>query len=127
MKEQIKQIDERAEKELCQSKDLKQLNDLKVQYLGKKGELTQVLRGMKDLTPEERPIIGEIVNKLRDKLETIIKDKEKQFEEEILAEKLKNEEIDITLPSSKVKRGSKHPLNRIIEEIEDLFISMDMM
>ncbi len=124
MKEQIKQIEERAGKELKQAKDIKELNDLKVKYLGKKGELTAVLRGMKDLSPEERPVIGEIVNKLRDKLESIIEEREKEFEEKALAKKLEEEKIDITLPATKTKRGSKHPLNRIIEEIEDLFVSM---
>ena len=124
MKEQIKQIEERAGEELKQAKDIKELNDLKVKYLGKKGELTAVLRGMKELSPEERPVIGKIVNKLRDKLETIIEEREKEFEEKALAKKLEEEKIDITLPATKTKRGSKHPLNRIIEEIEDLFVSM---
>ena len=117
MKEQIKQIAEKA-------KDKKVLNDLKVQILGKKGELTSVLRGMKDLSPEERPKVGEIVNNLRDKLEEKFKEKEQEFKEQELAIKLEKEKIDITLPSTKVKRGSKHPLNRIVEEIEDLFVSM---
>ena len=79
---------------------------------------------MKDLSKEERPIIGEIVNKLRDKLNNIIEEKEHQFEEQELLNKIESEKIDITLPSSKIKKGSKHPLNRIIEEIEDLFVSM---
>ncbi len=124
MKEKIRQIEESAEKELVNSKNAKELDDLRIKYLGKKGELTQVLRGMKDLSAEERPIIGGIVNKLRDKLEQIIKEKEQQFEIEKLQEKIENEKIDITLPSTKVKRGSKHPLNRVIEDIEDLFVSM---
>ncbi len=124
MKEQIKQIEEISIKEISEAKDLKSLNDLKVKYLGKKGELTQVLRGMRDLSPEERPVIGGIVNTLRDKLETIIEEKEKEFEEQEMLRKMEEEKIDITLPSKKVKRGSKHPLNRVIEEIEDLFVSM---
>jgi phenylalanyl-tRNA synthetase alpha chain len=124
MEEQIKKIEEKAEKELMQAKDMKELNDLKVQYLGKKGELTSVLRGMKDLSPEERPKIGEIVNKIRDNLEKIISEKEIEFAKQELANKIEKEKIDITLPSTKIKRGSKHPLNRVIEEIEDLFVSM---
>ena len=124
MEEQIKQIEEKAEKELTQAKDKKELYDIKVKYLGKKGELTSVLRGMKDLSPEERPVIGGIVNKLRDKLEAIIAEKETEFEAEALDKKIEEEKIDITLPSTKIRRGSKHPLNRVVEEIEDLFVSM---
>ena len=124
MENQIKQIEEIAEKELLNCNNSKELDELRIKYLGKKGELTQVLRGMKDLSKEERPIIGGIVNKLRDKLNNIIEEKEHQFEEQELLNKIESEKIDITLPSSKIKKGSKHPLNRIIEEIEDLFVSM---
>ena len=124
MENQIKQIEKIAEKELLNCNNSKELDELRIKYLGKKGELTQVLRGMKDLSKEERPIIGEIVNKLRDKLNNIIEEKEHQFEEQELLNKIESEKIDITLPSSKIKKGSKHPLNRIIEEIEDLFVSM---
>ena len=124
MENQIKQIEEIAEKELLNCNNSKELDELRIKYLGKKGELTHVLRGMKDLAKEERPIIGEIVNKLRDKLNNIIEEKEHQFEEQELLNKIESEKIDITLPSSKIKKGSKHPLNRIIEEIEDLFVSM---
>ena len=124
MENQIKQIEEIAEKELLNCNNSKELDELRIKYLGKKGELTHVLRGMKDLSKEERPIIGEIVNKLRDKLNNIIEEKEHQFEEQELLNKIESEKIDITLPSSKIKKGSKQPLNRIIEEIEDLFVSM---
>ena len=124
MKEQIKQIAEKAEEELKNAKDSKVLNDLRVQFLGKKGELTAVLKGMKDLSAEERPQIGEIVNKIKYNLEQIIEEKEKEFEKLALEAKLESEKIDVTLPSTKITRGSKHPLNRIIEEIEDLFVSM---
>ena len=124
MEEQIKQIKEKAEELLKNAKDSKVLNDLKVEFLGKKGELTSVLRGMKDLSKEERPRIGEIVNKVKANLEQIIEEKEKEFEKFALEAKLESEKIDVTMPSIKIKRGSKHPLNRIIEEIEDLFVSM---
>ncbi len=124
MEEQIKQIKAKAEELLKNAKDSKVLNDLKVEFLGKKGELTSVLRGMKDLSAEERPKIGEFVNKVKANLEQIIEEKEKEFNELALKAKLESEEIDVTIPSTKIKRGSKHPLNRIIEEIEDLFVSM---
>ena len=124
MKEQIEQIKKSAIDEISKVEDLKSLVDLKVKYLGKKGELTSVLRGMGTLSAEERPMIGSLVNEVRDELEKIISEKEEAFKLEELNKKLEKETIDITLPSKKSIRGSIHPLNRTIEEIEDLFISM---
>jgi len=124
MKEQIEKISQSAKQDIANVNDAKELNDLKVKYLGKKGELTAVLRGMGALSEEERPVIGSLVNVVRDELEAQIKEKEETFEKAQLQEKLEKEKIDITLPSTKTVRGSKHPMNRIIEEIEDLFVSM---
>ena len=124
MKEQIEQIRVNAMKEILSVKDAKELNELRVKYLGKKGELTAVLRGMGALSAEERPVIWSLLNTVRDELENTIQEKEASFKEMEMEEKLRKEKIDITLPSNKVKRGSKHPLNRIIEEVEDLFVSM---
>ena len=124
MKEQIMQIKENAIAEINDAKDLRELNDLKVKYLGKKGELTSVLRGMGALSPEERPVIGELVNYAKSEIEILVSEKEEKFQDEELNKKLESEKIDITLPSEKVTRGSKHPLNRTIEQIEDLFVSM---
>ena len=124
MKEKIEQIKQKSIEEIKALKDSKALEELKIKYLGKKGELTAVLRGMKDLTAEERPVIGELVNNVKSTLSKIIEEKEKEFDELELNRRLENERIDITLPASKVTRGSKHPLNRVIEEIEDLFVSM---
>lgn len=124
MKEEITKIKEQAIEEIKNAKDLTQLNEKKVKYLGKKGELTAVLRGMKDLSAEERPVIGSLVNVVKEELENLILEKEKQLKKEEINLKLEKEKIDITLPSKKIKRGSKHPINRIIEELEDLFVSM---
>lgn len=124
MKDQIEQIRQAAIEEISKVADLKTLVDLKVKYLGKKGELTSVLRGMGALSAEERPIIGSLVNEVRDELEKLISEQENKFKQAELNKKLEKETIDITLPSKKAIRGSRHPLNRTIEEIEDLFISM---
>ena len=127
MVDQIKKIDEirkTAINDINVADDAKKLDDARVKYLGKKGELTSILRSMGSLKPEERPIIGSKVNEVRDEIENLIKTKENEFEKMELERKLKEEKIDISLPSTKVKRGSKHPLNRIIEEVEDLFVSM---
>lgn len=124
MKEQIEKIQKEALESILKATNLKELNDIRVKYLGKKGELTSVLRGMGGLSAEERPVIGALVNTCKDELETKITEKETELKELELQNKLEKEEIDITLPSQKIKRGSKHPLNRVIEEVEDLFVSM---
>ncbi|MCI8545781.1 MAG: phenylalanine--tRNA ligase subunit alpha [Clostridia bacterium] len=124
MKEQISKIQKEALENVEKSKDLKELNDIRVKYLGKKGELTLLLRQMGNLSAEERPIMGAAVNTAKQEVEDKIQEKEEILRKLELAQKLENEDIDITLPSQKIKRGSKHPLNRIIEEVEDLFVSM---
>ena len=124
MKEEIENIRNNAVKEIEIASDAKELELLRVKYLGKKGELTAILRGMGSLSPEERPIVGGLVNVVKAELEEMIGKKEIDFEKAELKRKLEEEKIDITLPSTKIKRGSKHPLNRIIEDVEDLFVSM---
>ena len=121
---EISKLKELALSEVNSATNAKELDEVRVKYLGKKGELTSILRSMGSLAPEERPVIGGKVNEARDEIEKNIKLEEEKFAKEELAKKLKEETIDITLPSTKVKRGSKHPLNRIIEEVEDLFVSM---
>ena len=124
MEEKINQIKEKAKEEISKISDIHNLNELKVKVLGKKGELTEILRGMGSLSPEERPLIGSLVNRVRDEIEELISLKEEELKKKELQKKLESEKIDVTLPATKVKRGSKHPLNRIIEEVEDLFVSM---
>ena len=124
MKEKLENISKQAKERISQIRDLQSLNELRVKILGKKGELTEILRGMKDLSPEERPVIGSLVNKLRDEIEDEIKKAEELLKQKELEKKLEEEKIDITLPSSKIVRGSKHPINRTIEQIQDLFVSM---
>lgn len=124
MKEQIIKISDEAKLSIQNAEDKQSLNDIRVKILGKKGGLTAILRGMANLSPEERPVVGNLVNSVKQELEEIIKQKENEFEEKELQEKLEKEKIDVTLPSTKIKRGSKHPINRTIEEIQDLFVSM---
>ncbi len=121
---EISRLKDLAVSEIQSATNAKELDEVRVKYLGKKGELTSILRSMGSLAPEERPVIGGKVNEARDELEALIKAGEEKFAKLELERKLKEETIDITLPSTKVKRGSKHPLNRIIEEVEDLFVSM---
>ena len=124
MKEEIKKIKENSIKEMEKCKDLKTLNDVRVKYLGKKGELTLVLRGMGKLSPEERPIIGSLVNEVRDELNSLLEKKEKELEHVELERKLATENIDVTEPSKKIVLGSKHPITQVIEEVEEIFLGM---
>jgi len=124
MKEQIANIQKNANQEINVAVDLTALNDVRVNYLGKKGELTTVLRGMGALSPEERPVIGELVNKVIDELELLIRTKEKEFKQKQLEEKLAKERIDITMPSKKVELGSIHPINKITDEVKEIFLGM---
>ena len=124
MKEKLEQIYKDAKEQIEQIDIAQDLNELKIKYLGKKGELTAMLKGMGGLAPEERPQFGSLVNKVRDSIVEAISTKEKELKEKELNEKLEKERIDVTLPSTKIIRGSKHPINRVIEEIQDLFVSM---
>ena len=124
MKEQIKQIKENSIKKIENCKEIKELNELKIKYLGKKGELTTVLRGMGGLSAEERPIIGSLVNQVRDELELKIQEKEKEFKKENIKKQLETEKIDITEPSKKTNLGSLHPITQTIQEVEEIFLGM---
>lgn len=124
MKQEIKKIEEKALKEINEVKDLKQLNDFKVKYVGKKGELTKVLRGMGGISPEERPIIGSLVNEIRDELEILIQNKAKNLKSKELLRRLETENIDVTEPSRKIKLGSKHPITQIVDEVKEIFLGM---
>jgi len=124
MKEKIQLIKENAVKEIEQANGLKELDDVRVKYSGKKGELTLVLRGMGGLSPEERPIIGAMVNEVRDELEKLITEKEKELKQAEIEKKLLTENIDVTMPSKKNKVGSLHPIMQIIDEVEEIFLGM---
>ena len=124
MQEKIEEIKKSAEERIQEIKNSQELQELKVKFLGKKSELSGLLKGLGNLTAEERPKVGALVNKARTEIEEKIAIAEEAIRENMLAEQIENETIDITLPGTKIKRGSKHPVNRVIEEIEDLFVSM---
>ena len=124
MREKLEEISKKSREKIKEIKNSQELNDLKVKVLGKKGELTEILRGMGQIATEERPVIGSLANKVRNEVENMISEKEAEFKKQELQKELEDETIDITLPATKVKRGSMHPLNRIVEEVEDLFVSM---
>lgn len=124
MKEQIEKIRQTALEEIKNANDKKVLNDARVKYLGKKGELTLILRGMGGLSPEERPVIGSLVNEVRDEIENLIEEREKEFKVAEIKRKLENEKIDVTMPGKKINLGSVHPITQIIKDIEEIFIGM---
>ena len=124
MKEQIAQIKEKALCEIQNAKDAKALDDVRIKYLGKKGELTLILRGMGGLSPEERPVIGSLVNEVRDELEAKIEEGEKHFANLEIEKKLATENIDVTMPSKKNSLGSVHPITQIINDVKEIFIGM---
>lgn len=124
MKERLEEIRKMTKEKVEQITTSQELKELKAKVLGKKSELTEILRGMGQIAAEQRPVVGELVNKVRTEIEEVIDSKEKEFEEAELKRKLEAEKIDITLPATRIKRGSIHPLNRIIEDVEDLFVSM---
>ena len=102
-------------------------NDLvqvKAKYLGKTGIISDLTKNMKDLKEEERIITGKYASEIRNIANNLLKEKEEELKEEELNKRLREETIDITLPSKKIRRGSIHPFNMIVSEIEDLFVSM---
>ena len=124
MKEKIANIKENAIKEIELANNLKSLDDVRIKYSGKKGELTLVLRGMGALSPEERPVVGAMVNEVRDELEKLISQKEKELKQAEIEKKLLTENIDVTMPSNRQKIGSLHPIMQIIDEVEEIFLGM---
>ena len=124
MKEQIEKIRQSALEEIKNANDEKVLNDARVKYLGKKGELTLILRGMGGLSSEERPVIGSLVNEVRDEIENLIEEREKEFKTAEIKRKLEHEKIDVTMPGKKINLGSVHPITQIIKDMEEIFIGM---
>ncbi len=124
MEQELKLLRETALKELSQVAGKEALNELKVKYLGKKGLLTSVLRGLGALSPEERPRVGQIVNEIRNELEQIIADKSETIKQEELTSKLASETIDVTLPGRRNVLGHLHPLTLTLNRIKDTFMRM---
>lgn len=124
MKEKLEQIRQEALKKLEETQDLNALNDIRVSILGKKGELTSIMKGMKNLSPEEKPAFGQMVNEVRKNIEETINHAKVKLEDAALERRLENEVIDVTLPASKNKIGHKHPNTIALEEIQRIFVGM---
>ncbi len=124
MKEQLSQIRLDAEKQLEEIKSLDKIEEFRVKFLGKKGELTAVMKGMGGLSAEERPIIGQMANEVRTFIESAIEEKKETIEKEAMAEKIKAESLDVTMPGKRNAHGTLHPLTKVLNDLEDIFIGM---
>ncbi len=124
MKEKLNQIKETVEKHLSAAKTPENLEEIRIKYLGKKGELTSVLKGMGKLSPEERPVIGALANEIRDFLSSELDTKKEELEKALQNLKLKKEVIDVTMPGKAPEIGKLHPLTTVMNELKDIFIGM---
>ena len=124
MEQQLAQLRLQALSEIEAASTLDAANEMRVKYLGKKGDLTAILRGMGALSAEERPRIGQIVNVVREEIETAIKECINALEAAALAARLSAERIDVTLPGKRAQIGSIHPLTQVLNRIKDIFMKM---
>lgn len=124
MKQQLEAIRKAALDAISDAGKAEDLEALRVRYLGKKGELTAVLKQMGKLSAEERPVIGQLANDVRAKLEADIEEKTKELADKAMELKLKSEAVDVTIPGKQEKIGVKHPMYQVLDEIKDIFVGM---
>ena len=124
MKQQLEQIRIQAIAALNEASSPAALEDLRVRLLGKKGELTAVLKQMGQLSPEERPIMGQIANAVRSEIEATLEARKTAVNAAVLEKKLQEESLDVTIPGTPVVMGKEHPMNQVLQEIKDLFVSL---
>lgn len=124
MQEKLAKIKELAATAIGNAKDLGILDNIRVQYLGKKGQITDLMKHLKDLSAEQKPIFGQSINSLRDEIERSINSKREELKQKVLVNKFRKEKIDVTLPAKHLKIGHYHPNYKVLHEIEDIFIGM---
>lgn len=124
MKTQLEEIRQRASEALAKIQEKQELEALRVKVLGKKGELTDILKQMGKLSAEERPVIGQLANEVRSSIEKAIDSKAAELKEKELQKRLVSEKIDVTMPGTKQPTGKKHPLSTVLDEIKEIFIGM---
>lgn len=124
MKEQLAQIKQQAVEALQQAQTPAQLEELRVRFLGKKGELTAVLKQMGKLSPEERPVMGQLANAVRAEIEEMLEKQKAAAHAAALEAKLASEALDVTIPGKSVVLGHAHPMNQVLQQIKDLFVGM---
>lgn len=124
MKERLEQIKENALQQIAASDALEKLNEVRVNILGKKGELTAVLKSLKDVEPQDRPKVGQLVNETRAEIERVLEEATRKMERIVREKKMEAEKIDVTLPAKKNNVGHRHPNTIALEEVERIFIGM---
>lgn len=124
LKEQLDNIQKQALTEIQNASDIKSVDDLKIRLLGKKGELTAILKQMGKLSAEERPVIGQLANEVRQVIETDIARRREQLKSLDTERRLKKEVIDVTLPGKRMEQGGRHPLNIVLDELKEIFKGM---
>lgn len=124
MRDKLQEITKKAMEQIDAAQEMATLNDVRVAILGKKGELTAVMKSMKDVKPEDRPMVGQLVNETRNAIEEKLNDAKAKLEKAEMELKLKSEVIDVTLPAEKAKIGHAHPNISVLEEVENIFIGM---
>ena len=124
MKEKVAQLKEAAGISISQAESLQQLDEIRVKLLGKKGELTEISKGMRELTPEERPVMGQLVNETREFISKALEQKNSELKEKEKNERLAQEIIDITLPGKKNVLGTTHPITETMDFMKNIFIEM---
>ncbi len=124
MKETLNSISIAAKDAISNAQNEAQIEEIRVKYLGKKGELTAILKQMGSLSPEERPKMGALVNEAKQELEVLIGEKKEQLKNAAIEAKLKEETIDITMPAKEFKSGKLHPLNTVLDDMINIFQSM---
>jgi phenylalanyl-tRNA synthetase alpha chain len=124
MKEKLQEILENSKEAIASAKTLSELEQIRIKYLGKKGELTLVLRGMGKLSKEERPVIGKLANEVRTEIEKNLEENKSVIKEREKQARLESEVVDVTIPGKSFKVGRRHPLNLVLEEIQNIFMGM---
>ena len=124
MKALMQELKDKAVKAIVEAESLESLEALRIKYLGKKGELTAILKQMGRLSAEERPIMGQLANQLRAELESSIETTRAKLEAAALEARLKLEAVDVTIPGDELKLGHKHPMYKALDEIKDIFVGM---
>ena len=124
MKEEILKIKEEVQRHIEESTTLQRLEEIRVNYMGKKGIFTEISKKMKDLSSEERPVIGQIINEVKTKIVELLEEKNNNLNKKALDEKLASEVVDISLPGKKYNYGTQHPINETTELMKNIFSKM---
>ena len=124
MRETMQALREAATRAIFEAEDVDRLEELRIRYLGKKGELTAILRQMGKLSPEERPVMGQLANQVRAEIESLLDERKSAVSQAMLEKKLEREALDVTLPGEKPHLGHKHPMYNVLDQIKDIFIGM---